>query len=294
MYELYLAHWGIKGQRWGFRRFQNQDGTLTAAGKQRYKGAQSSPRHQASEARKKAKAEEDARKFEEKRQKALRTGNATEVLKYKNYSTRQELQDAYNRISTERLLSSISEQEKASGKKVVDKVLDTATVWKDRTEKGIGIWNTIAKVHNSFVDEDDAWQKIGDKSVTQERRERAEKREKEEKEKAEKDLEKMNKDARDKLIADYAKKYGDYNEVKNNIGKMTLKDARKALERFEPEKVDEKTESKRQKLIREYITRFGSSKRFESYIDSLSAEEIEQRMKIEEEKLKKEKKKDDD
>ena len=30
-----LYHHGIKGQRWGIRRFQNEDGTLTAAGKKR-------------------------------------------------------------------------------------------------------------------------------------------------------------------------------------------------------------------------------------------------------------------
>ncbi|MBP5596398.1 MAG: hypothetical protein J6Y02_13510 [Pseudobutyrivibrio sp.] len=32
-----LAHFGIKNQRWGFRRFQNRDGTLTEAGKERYR-----------------------------------------------------------------------------------------------------------------------------------------------------------------------------------------------------------------------------------------------------------------
>ena len=32
----YLAHHGIKGQKWGVRRYQNEDGTLTEAGKQRY------------------------------------------------------------------------------------------------------------------------------------------------------------------------------------------------------------------------------------------------------------------
>lgn len=31
-----LYHHGIKGQRWGFRRYQNEDGTYTDAGKQRY------------------------------------------------------------------------------------------------------------------------------------------------------------------------------------------------------------------------------------------------------------------
>lgn len=33
----YLAHHGILGQKWGVRRFQNYDGTLKAAGKQRKK-----------------------------------------------------------------------------------------------------------------------------------------------------------------------------------------------------------------------------------------------------------------
>lgn len=31
-----LYHHGIKGQRWGVRRYQNEDGTLTTAGKMRY------------------------------------------------------------------------------------------------------------------------------------------------------------------------------------------------------------------------------------------------------------------
>ena len=31
-----LQHHGIKGQKWGVRRFQNTDGSLTAEGKKRY------------------------------------------------------------------------------------------------------------------------------------------------------------------------------------------------------------------------------------------------------------------
>ena len=31
-----LYHHGIKGQRWGVRRYQNPDGSLTAAGQKRY------------------------------------------------------------------------------------------------------------------------------------------------------------------------------------------------------------------------------------------------------------------
>ena len=36
MHELY--HWGIKGQKWGIRRYQNPDGSLTEEGKARYGG----------------------------------------------------------------------------------------------------------------------------------------------------------------------------------------------------------------------------------------------------------------
>lgn len=39
-YEIYtdgeLYHWGVKGMRWGVRRYQNKDGSLTKAGQRRY------------------------------------------------------------------------------------------------------------------------------------------------------------------------------------------------------------------------------------------------------------------
>ena len=37
-YRIYLEHHGIKGMKWGVRRFQNKDGSLTSAGKARQGG----------------------------------------------------------------------------------------------------------------------------------------------------------------------------------------------------------------------------------------------------------------
>lgn len=164
MYEMYLAHHGILGMKWGLRRYQNKDGSLTPAGKTRYAGS-SNPRHKPSSARKAAKqraaALEKARKakaekktFEEARQKALRSGNATEVLKYKDSSTRVELQEAYNRISTERLLMEISAKETAKGKSQVDKILETADKWATRGSKAIEIWNKAKKVKSLFEEQE--------------------------------------------------------------------------------------------------------------------------------------------
>lgn len=36
MYDNYLIHHGIKGQKWGVRKYQNDDGSLTSAGRARY------------------------------------------------------------------------------------------------------------------------------------------------------------------------------------------------------------------------------------------------------------------
>ena len=54
---IYLAHHGIKGMKWGVRRFQNADGSLTSAGKRRYddKSESSRDRFWTDERKKKAK-----------------------------------------------------------------------------------------------------------------------------------------------------------------------------------------------------------------------------------------------
>ncbi len=41
-----LVHWGVRGMRWGVRRYQNKDGTLTAAGKKKLRAETAKVREQ--------------------------------------------------------------------------------------------------------------------------------------------------------------------------------------------------------------------------------------------------------
>lgn len=55
-YESSLYHHGVKGMKWGVRKYQQKDGSLTSAGKKRYSDA-AQAREQKTQARDKARQE---------------------------------------------------------------------------------------------------------------------------------------------------------------------------------------------------------------------------------------------
>ena len=70
MPDLYLAHHGIKGQKWGVRRWQNDDGSLTDAGRKHYgygDGRRNSSIEVVSKSRKKSSGYSDENAKEEKK-----------------------------------------------------------------------------------------------------------------------------------------------------------------------------------------------------------------------------------
>ena len=170
-----LYHSGVKGQKWGLRRYQNEDGSLTEEGRRHYgygiKRAIKSigENHKKKKlAKKRAKALEKARKaraekkaHNEAKKKAIETGDATEVLKYKNELSTKEKQDIYNRLLADENLARISDNEirrkaeeaarnskwnKAKG--IVNKLNDAA----DMLNKATNAYNAGVKVYNAFSD----------------------------------------------------------------------------------------------------------------------------------------------
>lgn len=112
-----LNHHGVKGMRWGFRRYQNKDGTLTRAGKKRQA-------KNLEKARAAAKAKRDEKKqAEETRAKLLKSTNAKELYENRNLLTTAEINERLNRIDTERRLGQVAESTKKSGMDFVDKAL---------------------------------------------------------------------------------------------------------------------------------------------------------------------------
>lgn len=85
-YPDYLIHYGISGQKWGIRRYQNEDGTLTEEGKRRYnEGPPESETWKKSEA--KNLTDEELRR---------RTNRLQQEQNYKNLTTTDSERNAQN------------------------------------------------------------------------------------------------------------------------------------------------------------------------------------------------------
>lgn len=165
----YLIHHGIKGQKWGIRRYQNPDGSLTSAGRKRYsdsggiRGAVSkvknavTRRGSSSKAAAKKKQEEKEEKeketLEQKKDRVLKSRSAKELYENADLFTTQELQSAYNRLSLERNISSLVPKDVNKGKQFVDNAIKTAKTLNDAIDTGSKLYNNVAKVYNSLTDE---------------------------------------------------------------------------------------------------------------------------------------------
>lgn len=160
-YELVLQHHGIKGMRWGIRRFQKKDGSLTPDGKKRYAKNQGD----ADDDKAKKSSSESPEDYEARKIKAIKSGGVNEVLEFKNDLTPQQRTEAYNRLQWEQNMKNLAPKQVDEGKARADKFfkdVDTISGYADTAAKA---WNTFTNFYNAFSDSDVSLPKI-DRNLT--------------------------------------------------------------------------------------------------------------------------------
>ena len=123
-----LGHSGIKGQKWGIRRFQNEDGSLTEEGKKRY-GNPETYRAVAKEASSLEEATKGASSAVSTAASIINTQRGSKAIRkdYSNLSDK-ELQEKINRLNLERAYGDLSGDTKyvKTGKEKAREILQTA------------------------------------------------------------------------------------------------------------------------------------------------------------------------
>lgn len=118
-----LAHFGILGMKWGVRRYQNADGTLTAEGKARLDKKRARREARIRKRINRAHAREERRKKRFEKRKAQIAKDPEQILKYQDLFTNQELNDAKYRIGLINDFKRMKREKFDQGKKTVDTIL---------------------------------------------------------------------------------------------------------------------------------------------------------------------------
>ena len=155
--ETYLSHHGIIGQKWGVRRYQNRDGSLTSEGRKRRGLSDKKEDGPVKKLVKNAKEKSAAKKAQteaEKHENLKRFVREHPKSIYKNrYEfTQDELATLVDQINYDRKLKDLRNEETQRDWDRVKSMANNLGTVKTFAENAKGIYNLAAEVNNALID----------------------------------------------------------------------------------------------------------------------------------------------
>lgn len=141
-----LAHYGIKGMKWGVRRYQNEDGSLTSAGRKRYSTDVEGAKQKVADAKAKEKAAVRAYNkatsggmfYNEKAQKKLENSALNTKLAKKELSS-EKIKEALNKESGKKSKHRLKLEQEYRDKGLTEEEAEIAAYKRARTEKILAV-----------------------------------------------------------------------------------------------------------------------------------------------------------
>ena len=245
----YLAHHGIKGQRWGVRRTPEELGHVTKTKKPNKTAEKALNYAKQKIAERRANSKENNRE----RLKEYLRKHPEKLPKYGRKLTEDEANEIIKNIQYDRKLKDIRKEEYQRGLDRMKQIVDTGKTIKDALGVGKDIYNAYVDIHNSTHDEGEQLTKIGDK----------------------KQKPKEDRSAIEKIV-----RGGSIDDILKNVGKMTESELNTAVNRVQKQKnLEDMKKPKEDRSDIEKIVRAGSAKDIKEHIADMTASELETAMK---------------